>query len=549
MKAFPRLLLVSLMSAAGAAMMSAAAPALDADQESGATNAVAPVSKADWAACEASIAAGRPKEALGRIAAALALDPDNPRLLYNHGVAAYAAGRREDALLSWDRAESASRGSVALRARFQKGNAEYQIGLAAKASNMDDTIARWKEALLDYQGAEEGETGPSARHNAEVVRRRLLALLLDAGRTNLANAQPPETPMERKLDALRNAFNEYTNAKNLAPDNDEASAGEAESRAQLANTLAAEGSRKAQTTRWVQPKPTEAPLPHPDFKEVREGVAMLEDAHELKPKDAAIAKALEDGRKRLADAYTDQAENLMEVEPRIQWPNEKLAILRMAKEHANQALTASPKHPRAQRALDAANQRLSQVMEQQGDELSSQSEQATLEQSAQQLSQALDFFQQAGELRPESKQLPQKASTTQGRLEQALDKLAEHLMQKPENQESLEAQAARLEGASQALQELERLAPSQRTSERAENVGRELDGVRQQMAKPGPGQQPGGQQPGGQQAGGQQPDPRGRPGGPPRFLNGLPIDTPPRINTPGEKGTWNSPVMNKTQDY
>jgi len=49
----------------------------------------------------------------------------------------------------------------------------------------------------------------------------------------------------------------------------------------------------------------------------------------------------------------------------------------------------------------------------------------------------------------------------------------------------MEAKAARLEGAEQALNELQSIKPSDRTAQRAEQVGKELDGLRQMLAEKG----------------------------------------------------------------
>ena len=107
---------------------------------------------------------------------------------------------------------------------------------------------------------------------------------------------------------------------------------------------------------------------------------------------------------------------------------------------------------------------------------------------------------------------------------------------KAPSKESLEQQAARLEGAEQALNQLQGLEPSEETSQKAEQVGEELEGVRQKLSQQGqPMPQPGQGQP--QLA--QQPQQQ----------MGPPMDAPPRPNTPGAKGAWQSPVMNRAQDY
>ncbi len=486
------------------------------------------------------IANGEPSQALARLAVEMERDPSNPRVAYDCGIAAYAAGRYEEALLSFDRAESEGRGSLVRQARFEKGNAEFQVGRESSTVNLDDTISHWKESLRNYDLVLQEGRHAMAQSNREFVRHQLLQLLLSAGKTNLQSALQNNLTPAQKIEPLRNAFGKYTEALEVAPETSEAKSGEQNSRDLLADTLAREGSRKAQNVRYIAPGPREAPILRPDFKDIEEGVGMLEDAHQLKPKNAAIERALEEAKNRMAQAMTDHAQHMLDLEPRIPQPREKLAVLRMAKEFVEKALNKVPDHAAAKKTLDEINRRLADVMEEQGDELSQQSDQANLEQQTQMLSQSLDFYQQAGELKPNDSGLPKKADQTQNKLVQALDKLANQLMQSQGPKESLESQAARLEGAEQALNELQSLSPSPETAGKAESVGQQLDGIRQKLSQQAqksgqPGQQPGSQP--------NQPSPSQM------SQNGIPLDAPPRVNTPGARGPWNSAAMNKAQDY
>lgn len=481
---------------------------------------------------------GKAQEAVDKLSALLEKYPDNARLLYDLGVAAYAAGKFEDALIALDRAEQLGGSGIANKVKFQKGNAEFRIGSASRTANLDETVARWKESLHHFADALKVSEDPLARRNFEFVRRQLLDLLMaDAKRNMEASKDPVNSPLQ-KIDKLRNAFEKYSDAKEIAPSDPDANAGESEARDQLANALAREGTRKSQSTRLVSPKPTEAPIPRPDYKEIEEGVAMLEDAVQLKPKDEGFKQALEDAKRRLADALTFHARTLMLQEQQMPWPNEKLAVLRMAREQVEKALDKVPDHQPAKDTLEAIKQRLADVMEERADELVQQSEQANLEQQTQALGQSLDFYQQASELKPKEARLPQKAAATQEKLEKALSKLADKLSQDPQGKESLESKAARLEGAEQALDELQGLKPSKETGDKAAEVGKKLDEVRQKLseqAQKGQSQQPGGKQP--QMAQG---EPQNQ---------GVPIDAPPRINTPAQKGRWSSKEMMKKQDY
>ena len=113
-------------------------------------------------------------------------------------------------------------------------------------------------------------------------------------------------------------------------------------------------------------------------------------------------------------------------------------------------------------------------------------------------------------------------------------------MQAPKGQEAIEQAIARLEGADQALNELQGIQPSKETQAKSEQVGQQLEGMRQKAAKQG--QKPG-------QEGQPQPMPGQNGQGQQMVMQGPPMDTRPRINTPGQKGEWNSKAMSAGRDY
>jgi hypothetical protein len=122
-------------------------------------------------------------------------------------------------------------------------------------------------------------------------------------------------------------------------------------------------------------------------------------------------------------------------------------------------------------------------------------------------------------------------------LEQSLEKLGDKLMQS-QSGESLEQEAARLEGAQQAYNELMGLNPSDRAKQKGEEAGEKLEGVRGKLAQQGkPMPQPGGNNPMMAQMP-QQPS-----------QDGMPMDSAPKINTPGKRGMKESPTLLKGPDY
>jgi tetratricopeptide (TPR) repeat protein len=388
-----------------------------------------------------------------------------------------------------------------------------------------------------------------AQNNREQVRKLLLETLLKRAAENLQKGQQQPQPTEQRIPSLRNAMEQFHDAGEMKPEEQQAQQakeGEEKAKDLLAQALAQEGTRKTLANNMVMPRQNEPPVMRPDVAQIQEGVYMLEDASDLKPNDQKIAQQLDQGRERLANALAMQALTYKNIEPQIPRVDDKLGLLRMGLELTQKALEQKPNNSLAQQVQEQIKQRLAQIHEQRGDELSQQSQNAELEQQAQQLSEALDHFQQASGLQPQQPQLPKKAEQTQNKLEQALEQLGDKLMQKPGGEEeSMEAEATRLEGAEQALNELQALKPSQQTADKAKQVSEQLGGVRQKMAQRG--KKPGGKEedPNGQGESGKKPN-----GPPQNNLQSMPMDAPPRLDTPGAKGPYQSPAMNRNlRDY
>lgn len=470
------------------------------------------------------------------------LQPTNPHLQYNAGVAAYAARRWEDALVAFDRVETLGHSRLADLARFQRGNAEYQLGVEARSANLDETISRWRAALEAYQSVLKVRPDDErSEANSAFVRDRLLELLLEEARKSAREAeQPTKTPGQRIPD-LRNAHEKFSDARQISPENSEASQGQSQSRDRLAEALKQEGLKNVQSPLGLKSSRREPRLPQVDASKLEAGVAQLEESKELRPGDPEVEVALKKAKDRLADAKVKQAETFLALEEQIPITKEKLALLRMAREQIDQALEQSPKHQEAQSTGEEIDRRMAQIHEDEGDFQEQQASFSQLEQQAMQLSQALDHFEQAAELRPNQPRLQAKQDQAGQKLAQTLDKLADKLMQSPGGQEPMESKAARLEGAEQALNELQSLQPSDRTAQRAEQVGKELDGLRQMLADKGKGT--GEDQGEGDPRNGLQPMP-----GAPQWM-APPLDGPPRIQQPGAKGQAPKGAGRNPRDY
>ncbi|HEY3854135.1 MAG TPA: VWA domain-containing protein [Verrucomicrobiae bacterium] len=477
---------------------------------------------------------GQAMEAWRHFDEQLRADPGNRRLLYDRAIAAYAAGELDKAMVDLDQAENGASDSLAAKALFQKGNAEFRLGSAALTNDADATISHWQNSIANYEESlKRTPHDKNSQFNRDVVHHKLFDLLTQKAEEHLqAGMQTNETAAE-KIPPLRQAMDQFHQASQMEPQDQRSAQGEQQARDLLANALAEEGVRKTMTEEMIPPTKFQAPVMHLDFQQIQEGVDMLEDAHGLKPEDKKIAGELDEGRERLANALAQQAAIYESIEPKLANLENKLGALRMGMELAEQALDQSPKNQLAHQVLGDIQKRLAQIHEEEGDRLSQESDKSELEEQAQDLEQALDHYQQASELQPQQSQLPKKAAKTQSHLADVLQALGEKLMKGPNGPESPDAEAMRLEGADQALSELQGLRPSNSTAEKARQVSQMLDKLRRKLAQNGIPMPQLGQQPGSAWAN-----------------YGPPMDAPPRLDAPGVRGVYHSTTMNRSlRDY
>jgi tetratricopeptide (TPR) repeat protein len=424
---------------------------------------------------EQLIQQGQPEEAMTRLGRELERRPDNARLLYDYGVAAYAAKRYDEALLAFDKVEATGSRALVEKARAQKGNAEFRLGLSARTSNLDETIERWKTSLAHYRGALKAHPANAlARNNHDLVEKMLMELLLKTAQQHMVEAHKAGTGSDKRVEELRNAMEKFQEALRVDDKDQPALQGEKQAREELAEELAKQGEKQA---RRRPDQPVEWQI-----KDMEKGVNKLEDANRLVPENKPIEQKLDAARQALADALTELAQKQIEQSKKSTWDKEKFEKLDKAMENAEKALDQKPEHQQAKETLELAREELAKLHEQRGDQEVREAEHASLLKTAEKLQAALEDYKEAGELKPGVERVVDKANDTEQKLEAALQKLADKMMQDPPK-ETLEAKAGRLETAEQALQDLQELNPKEQTRQQLETVEERLARVRQELAE------------------------------------------------------------------
>lgn len=138
---------------------------------------------------ESAFAAGDYEASLGYWRAAAEARPDDPRLRFNEGVAAYRAGKPEEAAAAFSRAIEAGDVALQQRAYYDLGNARFRMADGAAKADPAQAKRALEEAIAAYDGALalDGEDA-DARFNRDVAKQRLEAL---------AQQSPPPPPEQQ----------------------------------------------------------------------------------------------------------------------------------------------------------------------------------------------------------------------------------------------------------------------------------------------------------------------------------------------------------------
>jgi DNA repair exonuclease SbcCD ATPase subunit len=428
----------------------------------------------DFESVERLVAEGKSADAIPILEKELTRHPRDAKLLYNYGVACYASGKFDDALLAFDKVEASRNSTLVEKARAQKGNAEFRLGLNAKTDNLDETIERWKTSLDHYKGAL--KTAPRdvmAKNNHDKVQKLLMEILLKQAQQKLDQGLK-DNWADRKIEELREAMEKFQEAVQVDPASQPAKEGEKTAREELAKTLAKEGEKKA------TPKADQS-LDY-QISQVEKGVEMLEDAHDLLPEDKPIEEALETAKENLAKVLTEKAKQDIQQARETQWPKGKFDKLESAVEKAERAQELDAKNEEAKQVAEEAKEELAKLHEEQGDQLAELADRSSLPQQTQRLEAALDHYNEALDIK-ETPQLVAKAEQTEEKLANALEKLADKLLQEPPKPEQLEEKTARYEQAQTTLQDLDELRPSDKTDQKLDDVEKKLAELRQQLAE------------------------------------------------------------------
>ncbi|MGF1449876.1 MAG: tetratricopeptide repeat protein [Opitutales bacterium] len=447
--------------------------------------------------------------------------PNDPRLYYNQGVLEFEQGNFQEAAVLFGQSRARARDDrLFAQATAQMANAYVRLGEASLAAGQTDQAeSNWWHAHSSYRSALDADAkSVLAAANAPVTEQAFFDLYLHlADRSIEASGihRGIEHFNEDSVQALKSALVKLDQADLLRAEHPEVEQRRALIHAALSGLLrdlAKDNYRKAENY-VLQDKWAAAESP------AQNAVDAYKDALEFAPDNDTLRQELEQSKALLADiknrlgelkrASADNVARQQNAHPMAE-PH----LLKEAIEQFEGALENKPEFARAERNLEQARQRLSELLEQRGDASQQTAEQNQQDgQGAQpnEWYEALRHFRRAQDFNPSEQgrqRQEQKAQKAEQELLSALKQAGQQQLEQSQQELDPEKAMAQMDQALQYLSQANNMEPGNEQTEQmlseAEKQWREMrakmEAFRQmQMAQ---AQQPGGKKPGRQAPGG-----------------------------------------------
>ncbi len=422
-----------------------------------AENVLTPAEAEKW------VKEGKAAEAAKVLWEAAQKNPQNYYLIYNFGIASYAVSNYADAVGAFSEAALSKDEKLHTMALTQLGNAQFRMGQALlKSGNPEGSIVSWENAVEYYESSIRERGDSASRHNLGVAKRELEAVLLERAAKAL-QAGSSAQQLGNRINHLTTALEKFEKAATLNPDN-ESTAVNVRGTSKLLSDALAEQARqnRAEAAGLAGDPKKEGPRNELNSRASKN----YEKAVELAPENLPLAQEYAEFKKSVANGFSDTAESLLKKameagsnRKREDNLNAEENLLKQSIERSEQALAFDPDNARAQGLLAQAQAELAKTLEDRGDLLKGQADEAMAKSAAKakeaesatkpgqaesqkneaanqaqfaatQYGRTVEDYQKALQLSPGDQDLPGKLADVEGKLADALTKAAEGEMTK-----------------------------------------------------------------------------------------------------------------------
>jgi tetratricopeptide (TPR) repeat protein len=432
-----------------------------------------------------------PAKAAALLQERLSQKADDPWLLYNAGVAAYAAKDFARADELWQQL-AATQMPDALREQtwLQIGNVSYRLVQGQIEKEPDSAVARLEQSREAFRVAlAANKRNRVAAQNLRVVEAELEKVYARLAK-RLADEAKKENWLPKAIEKLEAALPYAQQAQALNPKNEQRQQEKQEIEKALASKL---DQRAAQEEKAADQRNLEDQWQRKDAQQRLENAqADFQQAQALDPQDQTAKDGEKRVEKKLADLFNkagrkgqQQAQQLAQNQPQ-----QAVEKFEQAMENFQEALAIQPEHADAQAGEKEVREQLEKLHLAQGDKQAQEGQQQAQnspQQAAENLLKALQNFESAQALDPQNGEIQPRINNVEAILPDLLTRLGQQQQQqgeKAEQRQQNENALANFEMAESSFAKAQELAPTNEAAkEGQQQVQEALARLRQQLAQ------------------------------------------------------------------
>jgi tetratricopeptide (TPR) repeat protein len=420
----------------------------------------------------------------------LVKQPNDAWLVYDSGVAAYAAKDYAQADQLWQ--ELAARElppKLRDQVWVQLGNVAFRQGEQTEAAAADLALPQYEQSRESYRVAlVTRRRDKVVLHNLKVVELRLARLHAQLAQRLLLEAQTPSLP--RAMEKLQAALDHQREAQALDPQNEQYPKDVRQTERQLAEKFVQKAAQEEQSTDNLlkNPTPSQWEIQH-GIEQLKTALTDFQEAQALDPQNPEAGPGEKRVEEKLANLLDKEGRRLQRQADNQADSNPEGAIeqYERALENFEEALGLVPEHQDAQAGEREVKKALEELHIQQGDQLAKQGRQEVKyrpESGAEKMLNALDHYESAQAINPDNPTLPPKIEALEKELPDLLVSLGKKEQQAAAKDEpkSVENAVAHLEKAATSYEMAEELDKNnQQARQGQEQVQKDLARLREKL--------------------------------------------------------------------
>jgi len=381
---------------------------------------------------------GQPAKATELLRQIMAQKPDDPWLLYDIGVTAYAAKDYQKADEIWQNLAARQLPS-GLRDKvwFQIGNVSYRSGEQNEATVPEEAVAKWEQSLEAYKIVMAAHPrDKETKFNQAVVERKLARLHAQMARQLIQESQRQNR--DTQIEKLEAALDHQHAAERLEPENQQYQQEARQTEKQLSQKFTEKAKDEEKSTdRTVEnPQASKWERQHAE-EQLEKALADFQEAKQLDPQNQEAAQGEQRVQEKLSKLLAQEARQLQkDARQEKSWnPDAAINKFEQALDKFEQALNRDEKNQDAKQGEQEVKKELEELQMKRGDQTAEEGRRDAPHQpakAAEELMDAINHYQQAEQINPDNQEAPPKIAALEKILPPLLDALAQR--ERQENQ-------------------------------------------------------------------------------------------------------------------